>query len=129
MTFGNPFGLALYDKQQRQVSPARGASAAEVTTTTAVTMPIASAAPAKAANQATPAVQAPAADDTPLNAPAITALQARIRALSPAQREAFTTAFRAAFAVPPSQSAIAGLITTSRHQRWIEGFLAKGNAG
>ena len=129
MTFGNPFGLALYDKQQRQVSPARGASAAEVTTTTAVTMPIASAAPAKAANQATPAVQAPAADDTPLNAPAITALQARIRSLSSAQREAFTTAFRAAFAVPTSQSAIAGLITTSCHQRWIEGFLAKGTAG
>jgi len=104
MTFGNPFGLALYDKQQRQVSPARGALTA--------------------ANQASPSAQAPAADDTPLNAPAITALQARIRALSPAQREAFTSAFRAAFAVPPSQSAIAGLITTSRHQRWIEGFLA-----
>jgi hypothetical protein len=104
MTFGNPFGLALYDKQQRQVSPARGA--------------------ATAANQASPAPQAPAAEDAPLDAPAITALQARIRALSPAQREAFTTAFRAAFAVPPSQSAIAGLITTRSHQRWIEAFLA-----
>ena len=89
-----------------------------------MTKSTASAAQAKTSNQPTPAVEAPAADDTPLNAPAITALQARIRSLSSAQREAFFTAFRAAFAVPPSQSAIAGLITTSRHQRWIEGFLA-----
>jgi DNA recombination protein Rad52 len=125
MTFGNPFGLALYDKQQRQVSPARGSSTAAVTTTTSVTKPTASVAPAKVPNQGPPAAQAPGSNDTPLNAPAITALQARIRALSPVQREAFTTAFRAAFAVPPSQSAIAGLITTSRHQRWIEAFLTK----
>ena len=61
----------------------------------------------------------------PLNAPAITALQARIRALSPAHREAFTTAFRAAFVVPPAQSSIAGLITTRAHQRWIEGGLSE----
>ena len=108
MTFGNPFGLALYDKQQRQVSPARGAA------TTAPDKPRA----------AVPAA-APADTDAPLNAPAITALQARIRALSPSRREAFTTAFRAAFAVPPAQSAIAGLITTRAHQRWIEGFLAE----
>ena len=85
MTFGNPFGLALYDKQQRQVSPARGETTAGVTTTAAVTKPTASAAPAKGANQGPPAVEAPAADDTPLNAPAIMALQARIRSLSPAQ--------------------------------------------
>ena len=109
MTFGNPFGLALYDKQQRQVSPARGA---------------ATTAPAKASAPAA----APADTDALLNAPAITALQARIRALSPSRREAFTTAFRAAFAVPPAQSAIAGLITTRAHQRWIEGFLAEQSA-
>lgn len=41
----------------------------------------------------------------------------------------FTKAFRAAFAVPASQSAIAGLITTSRHQRWIEAYLAQASAG
>ena len=103
----------------------QGGSTTPVGPATGVTKPTASAAPSKAPNQPTPAVQAPAADDTALNAPAITALQARIRSLSPAQRDAFTTAFRAAFAVPPSQSAIAGLITTSGHQRWIEAFLAK----
>ena len=109
MTFGNPFGLALYDKQQQQVSPARGAAATAPTKT-----------PAPAAS--------PVDADAPLNAPAITALQARIRALSPTRREAFTTAFRAAFAVPPAQSAISGLITTRAHQRWIEGFLAEQSA-
>jgi hypothetical protein len=107
MTFGNPFGLALYDKQQRQVSPACSAASAPTRATAT--------APAPASADA----------DAPLNAPAITALQARIRALSPSRREAFTAAFRAAFAVPPAQSAIAGLITTRAHQRWIEGFLAE----
>ena len=111
MTFGNPFGLALYDKQQRQVSPACSAASAPTRATAAAPAPAPAPAPADA--------------DTPLNAPAITALQARIRALSPSRREAFTAAFRAAFAVPPAQSAIARLITTRAHQRWIEGFLAE----
>jgi Rad52/22 family double-strand break repair protein len=125
MTFGNPFGLALYDKQQRQVTPARG-----TTTPQARPMPMPMAArPLQPSNRPSASAHPATADDAPLNAPAITALQARIRSLSPAHRDAFTTAFRAAFAVPPSQSAIAGLITTRRHQRWIEGFLAKGTAG
>jgi DNA recombination protein Rad52 len=101
MTFGNPFGLALYDKQQRQVS----SSAASVTT---------------AAN--TPAA---IAADPPLQPAAITALQERIKALAPARLEAFSKGFRAAFQVPDAQPSLAGLITTSRHQRWIEGFLAE----
>ena len=71
MTFGNPFGLALYDKQQRQVSPACSAASAP----TRATAP----APAPASADA----------DAPLNAAAITVLQARIRALSPSRREAF----------------------------------------
>ena len=75
----------MYKQQQQQVSPARGASAAEVTTTKAVTKPTASAGPGITANQTTPSVQTHAADDTPLNALTITALQARIRALSQAQ--------------------------------------------
>jgi len=92
MTFGNPFGLALYDKQQRQVGTAQ-----------------------------------PPADGaaTPLAAAAIAALQERIRALPAARREAFSKGFRAAFQVPATQPSLAGLITTSRHQRWIEGFLAE----
>jgi DNA recombination protein Rad52 len=89
MTFGNPFGLALYDKQQRQVSSSA------------------------------------AATDGPLESAAITALQERIKALAPAHLEAFSRGFRSAFQVPDAQPSLAGLITTSRHQRWIEGFLAE----
>jgi DNA recombination protein Rad52 len=101
MTFGNPFGLALYDKQQRQVSSSAAATAGPVA--------------------------APAAD-APLEPAAITALQERIKTLAPARLEAFSKGFRAAFQVPNTQPSLAGLITNSRHQRWIEGFLAEGTA-
>jgi hypothetical protein len=107
MTFGNPFGLALYDKQQRQVSSAAAPSA----------MP----APVAAATTTPPAGVA----DVPLQPAAITGLQERIKALAPARLEAFSKGFRAAFQVPDAQPSLAGLITTSRHQRWIEGFLAE----
>ena len=105
MTFGNPFGLALYDKQQRQVSSAAAASPAPVLT--AAKQPIAEVA------------------DAPLQPAAISRLQEQIKALAPAQLEAFSKGFRAAFQVPEAQPSLAGLITTSRHQRWIEGFLAQ----
>jgi DNA recombination protein Rad52 len=104
MTFGNPFGLALYDKQQRQVSSAAAASPAPVLT--AAKQPIAAVA------------------DAPLQPAAITRLQEQIKALAPARLEAFAKGFRSAFQVPEAQPSLAGLITTSRHQRWIEGFLA-----
>jgi DNA recombination protein Rad52 len=103
MTFGNPFGLALYDKQQRQVSDAKPLAAATKT----------------------PPAQAP---DAPLQPSAITGLQERIKALAPARLDAFSKGFRAAFQVPEAQLSLAGLITTSRHQRWIEGFLAESAA-
>jgi DNA recombination protein Rad52 len=98
MTFGNPFGLALYDKQQRQVSDAKPVAAA---------------------------TKSPSAEmvDAPLQPAAITGLQERIKALAPARLEAFSKGFRAAFQVPEAQPSLAGLITTTRHQRWIESFL------
>ena len=108
MTFGNPFGLALYDKQQRQVSSAAAASPAPVLT--AAKQPIAEVA------------------DAPLQPAAISRLQEQIKALAPAQLEAFSKGFRAAFQVPEAQPSLAGLITTGRHQRWIEGFLAQSTA-
>jgi DNA recombination protein Rad52 len=107
MTFGNPFGLALYDKQQRQVS------SSGVTST---------ATPAPVPNGAKPPSSGMA--DAPLQPAAITRLQEQIKALPPAQLEAFSKGFRAAFQVPDAVPSLAGLITTSRHQRWIEGFLA-----
>jgi hypothetical protein len=66
-----------------------------------------------------------AATDGTLESAAITALQERIKALAPAHLEAFSRGFRSAFQVPDAQPSLAGLITTSRHQRWIEGFLAE----
>ena len=108
MTFGNPFGLALYDKQQRQVSSAAAASPAPVLT---------------AAKQPMAAVA-----DAPLQPAAISRLQEQIKALAPARLEAFAKGFRSAFQVPEAQPSLAGLITTSRHQRWIEGFLAQSTA-
>jgi hypothetical protein len=103
MTFGNPFGLALYDKQQRQVSDGRPVVAAK------------------------PTPEAPHSE-TALEPTTITSLQERIKALAPARLELFSKGFRAAFQVPDAQPSLAGLITTSRHQRWIEGFLGEGTA-
>ena len=62
--------------------------------------------------------------EAPLPPAAITRLQTQIKALAPARLEAFSKGFRAAFQVPDAQPSLAGLITTSRHQRWIESFLA-----
>ncbi|EAQ67886.1 hypothetical protein SynRS9909_01304 [Synechococcus sp. RS9909] len=107
MSFGNAFGLALYDKQQRQVSSTASAQPAPVA--------IGKAMPAEAPEALLP----PAA---------ITRLQTQIKALPPARLEAFARGFRAAFQVPDAQPSLAGLITTGRHQRWIEGFLAESAA-
>ena len=111
MTFGNAFGLALYDKQQRQVS-----ANPTIKSTTPVQQPAI-------------AQQRDQRPDQQLNQPlqpaVITALQQRIKALKPTARASFSTAFRAAFQVPPEQPSLAALITTTRHQRWIEAFLAQ----
>ncbi|WP_130128975.1 RAD52 family DNA repair protein [Synechococcus sp. WH 8101] len=100
MSFGNAFGLALYDKQQRQVSSGREQGSATKT----------------AQQQVEPV-------DAPLEPAVITGLQTRIKALPPSRLEAFSRGFRVAFQVPDTQPSLAGLITTSAHQRWIEGFL------
>jgi hypothetical protein len=91
MTFGNPFGLALYNKQQRQVSSAAPAQPAALAT----------------AGKAVP-VEAP---EAPLQAAAITRLQEQIKALAPARMEAVSKGIRAAFQVPDAQPSLAGLIT------------------
>jgi len=109
MSFGNAFGLALYDKQQRQVSSGmeQGQGNAPV-----------AAAPKPSKPQPEPVA-------APLEPAVITGLQTRIKALPPSRLEAFSRSFRAAFQVPDAQPSLAGLITTTAHQRWIEGFLAE----
>jgi hypothetical protein len=114
VTFGNPFGLALYDKSQRQVS---GAQAQQ---------------PSQAANgvvrrpQAAARVAQGPAPHAPLDPPTIRSLQDRIRGLLPPQLAAFSCAFRSAFQVPESTPSIAGLITEQRHRAWIQQYLAQG---
>jgi hypothetical protein len=113
VTFGNAFGLALYDKSQRQVSgaPAQQAQAANGV----VRRPLAAA----------PVAQAPA-PHAPLDPPTIRSLQDRIRGLLPPQLAAFSRAFRSAFQVPETTPSIAGLITEQRHRAWIQQYLAQG---
>jgi hypothetical protein len=120
VTFGNPFGLALYDRSQRQVS---GAPAQQVGHQ-----------PAQAANGVlrrphaaapNPVAQGPA-PHAPLDPPTIRSLQDRIRGLMPPQLAAFSRAFRSAFQVPESTPSIAGLITEQRHRAWIQQYLAQG---
>ncbi|WP_411868871.1 RAD52 family DNA repair protein [Vulcanococcus limneticus] len=122
MTFGNPFGLALYDKRQRQVSAAPVAAAAAPTPPRGVS----------AAGVARPATARPtppqAETAAPLDPAVIQALQERIKALPAPRREAFARGFRTAFQVPDAQPSLAGLITTARHREWIEAFLGEGEA-
>lgn len=131
MTFGNPFGLALYDKSQRQVTGATAAGqgtavgnrgSAEGPANTLVRRAVVAPIPAPTA---APTAMKPAAD-APLDPTAIQALQERIRSLQPPQLAAFSKAFRSAFQVPDSIPSIAGLITEQRHRAWIEEFLRQG---
>ena len=134
MTFGNPFGLALYDKRQRQVSEtpdpqepsgSRDRSRPDGTPTpanTVVRRPQRETAPVAAASRTIP--QPAVAPDAPLDPPTIRSLQERIKALLPPQLEAFRRAFRSAFQVPDSTPSIAGLITEQRHRLWIQRYLS-----
>jgi hypothetical protein len=121
VTFGNPFGLALYDKSQRQVSGAQAPQAGHQ--------------PAQAANgvvrrpqaAANPVAQVPA-PHAPLDPPTIRSLQDRIRGLLPPQLAAFSRASRSAFQVAESSHSIAGLITVQRHRAWIQQYLGQAQA-
>ncbi|MCS5690635.1 hypothetical protein NZK33_01370 [Cyanobium sp. FGCU-6] len=124
MTFGNPFGLALYDKSQRQVSGDPAAMAANGaqnrgsnSNSPATQRPSAQPAAQAAAPQAPALAAAPHA---PLDPPTIRSLQERIRSLLPPQLAAFSRAFQ----VPDSIPTVAGLITEQRHQRWIQTYLS-----
>ena len=116
MTFGNPFGLALYDKQQREVtSSATPASNANP-----------SSRPAEAAPRQQP--QSPAQQDpdpglAPLDPGTIQQLLATVRGLPRPALEGFTKAFRKRFQVPEEAASIADRICQRRHHDWIETFL------
>ena len=124
MTFGNPFGLALYDKQQRQVTHSAGDSGAPP--------------PASASNGArsiqrspspvAPATAAEAGDDPgliPIDPATTRQILATLRGLPRPVLEGFTKAFRKRFQVPEDATSIADRILQKRHHDWIEAYLVQ----
>jgi hypothetical protein len=111
MTFGNPFGLALYDKQQREV------------TQSAATTPL----PSRPAAAPTRVLTEPTAEAglEPLDPATITRLLATVRGLPRPTLEGFTKAFRKRFQVPEDATSIADRICQKRHHDWIETFLVQ----
>ena len=144
MTFGNPFGLALYDKAQRQVSSASaqgdgtqrpGGQRPPVGRPAAGAPSAAAASPTECRIQATaprPTPTAPAdLGQVALDAETIQNLHSTLRALSRPLLESLTRAFRKRFQVPDEAVTIADRIIQKCHHDWIEAFLVQhqGSAG
>ena len=139
MTFGNPFGLALYDKAQRQVSSAGGQGDGPQRSAggqrPAVSRPMAGAPSATAtsptqgriqATALTPMPSAPAdLGQVPLDAETIQHLHSTLRALPRPLLEGLTRAFRKRFQVPEKAVTIADRINQKCHHDWIEAFLVQ----
>jgi hypothetical protein len=129
MTFGNPFGLALYDKQQRQVT--NSASPHERPTgQPQLSRPAShrqSTAAANAEPKGTDAGSARQQDPglLPLDAAAIRELHSTIRQLPRPLLEGLTQGFRKRFSIPEEAATIADRIVQKHHHDWIEAFLAQ----
>jgi hypothetical protein len=140
MTFGNPFGLALYDKQQRQVSTAGGQGVGpqrpavqrpsaswppSVAPAVATASPVQTRVPATA----TATTQSRSATTDPgqvaLNPETIQQLHNTLRALPRPLLESLTRAFRKRFQVPEEAVTIADRINQKCHHDWIEAFLVQ----
>jgi hypothetical protein len=139
MTFGNPFGLALYDKAQRQVSSGAGQGdgrqrsaggqrpAVSRTTAGAPSAPATSPTQGRVqATTATPVLSAPAdPGQVALDAETIQHLHSTLRALPRPLLESLTSAFRKRFQVPDEAVTIADRIIQKCHHDWIEAFLVQ----
>ncbi len=148
MTFGNPFGLALYDKRQREVTGAsetgerprsRSASSVRPAPLRVVSPPASRPQPGQepetaATSKTEPPIaagSAPSPDPgmAPLDPATIHQLCDTIRALPRPALEGFTKAFRKRFQVPPEVHTIADRICQRRHHDWIEAFLVQHTGG
>ena len=118
MTFGNPFGLALYDKQQREVT----SSATPASNANPSSRP-AEVAPRRESQSTAHAEIDPTLD--PLDPGTIHKLHSTIRSLPRPALEGLTKAFRKRFQVPPDALSIADRISQRRHHEWIEAFLVQ----
>jgi DNA recombination protein Rad52 len=131
MTFGNPFGLALYDKAQRQVSSAAGqgdgAQRPQVSRPAAGAPAAGGPSPAPAHTQAAASTAQPSAPADPgqqaLDGETIRHLYTSLRALPRPQLESLTRAFRKRFQVPEEAVTIADRINQKCHHDWIEAFI------
>lgn len=128
MTFGNPFGLALYDKRQREVTSSAGPERPTAHPRQAQPAPQHQ---ARASTAAEPSAQAgvlAAQQDPgllPLDAATIHSLHRAIRQLPRPLLEALTQGFRKRFSIPEEATTIADRILQKRHHDWIEAFLAQ----
>jgi hypothetical protein len=135
MTFGNPFGLAFYDKAQRQVSSAAGQGDGPLRTggqQLSVSRPAAgapAASPAQGRTRATAPTVPPSAPadpgQVPLDAETIQHLHSTLRALPRPLLESLARAFRKRFHVPNEAVTIADRIIQKCHHDWIETFLVQ----
>ena len=132
MTFGNPFGLALYDKQQRQVTSSvreeRGPQGQGPMVQAGQPKPI------QEARVIRPEVQAPTLAISPaepgavglaaLRPEVIQQLHGAIRVLPRPQLEALVIAFRQRFRLAEGAS-VAAAITQKQHHDWVEAYLVQ----
>jgi hypothetical protein len=107
MTFGHPFGLALHDKQQREVTHAAGESSTPQ--------------PGSASNGTRSIHRSP----LPLDTAVIRQVLGTLRGLPRPVPEGFTKAFRKRFQVPEEATSIADRICHKRHHDWIEAYLVQ----
>ena len=132
MTFGNPFGLALYDKQQRQVTSSvreerapqgqgpmvQAGHSQPVGETRAIRPQV------QAATLAISPAEAGAVGLAALRPEVIQQLHAQVRGLPRPQLEELVTAFRQRFRLAEGAS-VAAAITQKQHHDWVEAYLVQ----
>ena len=132
MTFGNPFGLALSAKQQRQVTSSvreeRGPQGQGPLVQPGHPKPIPEAraieAPAQAATLAISPAETGAVGLAALTPEVIQQLHAQVRGLPRPELEELVTAFRQRFRLAEAAS-VAAAITQKQHHDWVEAFLVQ----
>jgi len=132
MTFGNPFGLALYDKQQRQVTSSvreeRGPQGQGPLVQAGHPHPVGETRAIRPEVQALAPAQSPAATSdaalAALTPEVIQQLHGAIRGLPRPQLEALVIAFRQRFRLSEGAS-VAAAITQKQHHDWVEAYLVQ----
>jgi DNA recombination protein Rad52 len=138
MTFGNPFGLALYDRLQRGVTSSAGGEE-RVRPGQRDLAPVPSPATGQGRQHPSQVKRGLAAEPpdaeladpalAPLDNATIHQLHSTIRSLPRPALDGFTKAFRKRFQVPADAASIADRICQRCHHDWIEAFLVQHQHG